>query len=76
MYYKFNMSNSLYLGETSLTRAPGSGQAVRILLEHGADVHAKNDHGELYTMIVCTIIFTYPSINIYICVYMITITDL
>ena len=68
MYYKFNMSNSLYLGETSLTRAPGSGQAVRILLEHGADVHAKNDHGELYTMIVCTIIFTYLYKHLHMCI--------
>ena len=43
---------SLYLGHTSLMMAAESGNTdtVRIILEHGADVNAKDVYGKLHIL--------------------------
>ena len=42
----------------------GNIDTVRIILEHGADINAKNEHGKLHTI---TLLFLY--LYLYMCVY-------
>ena len=39
---------------------------VRILIEHGANVHAKDSQGELYTIILTITIYQFIDIYVYI----------
>ena len=45
----------------------GNTDTVRILLEHGADINAKDEDGELHT--ISQYLFIHLSVYIYLCVY-------
>ena len=67
-----NLHNTicLYLGQTSLMLAAESGNtdAVGILLEHGANVNAKNEQGKLHTIIVPMSIYPSICIHLFMCI--------
>ena len=57
----------LYLGMNSLMYAANT-DIVRILLEHGADINAKDKQGKLHTIIVTMSIYPYISIHLFLCI--------
>ena len=75
-FYTWTLNNKIYFksnisGMTSLMSAAinyeGNTDTVRILLEHGADINAKDEDGELHT--ISQHLFIHLSVYIYHCVY-------